>query len=467
MFEIATEPSAFLTWVSFGLYTSIVPQLIVSKVCNSFYNATVCSELSTGTHKWEERHVYEQATKWNSICFAAIGIPSLFTVMIVGALSDVVSKKKLLLLPPVLLSIQNVVLMLSAKFMSSSMVFVVLAVGLTSIYGGYQGCEMLAYSYMADVTEADQVRTVRMSVLGGLMFVAFGLSSFACGVLLKKYGFISVFSLGLATSLTHLVFVVFMLPEISNQASNDNNLKTFGNSVSSSLAYFRDACVRIKVFSKKYLFSWKNKHVGLLLIACLFARAALIGETVIIVLFLKHRPLALSPDKIGEFILALQLSSGLGVVVLVVVSLNLFKPSDLFIVVTGHISSMSTFLAIGLLQDSRAIFGVTPLALGYSLPSSGIKSMITKLVQPDEVSTALSCLGLVNVVSLVLITFSCNELFRFTATFFPGMSVVLLAISSLIALLLTITASLCYCKDESNTLDIPFDIIKSEYEIID
>ncbi len=193
MVQIATEPSILLACVSFGIFSSMVPQLIVSKVCHSYYNnATTCKELSTGNYELEEKRVYDLAAKWNTACFAAISVPSLFTSLVVGALSGVLSKRKLLLLPPILLTIQAVILILCAKFISSSMVFVVLASGLTSIYGDFQGYSILLYSYMADVTRADQSRTVRMSALGGISFLGLGLGSFVAGILLERYSFISI-----------------------------------------------------------------------------------------------------------------------------------------------------------------------------------------------------------------------------------------------------------------------------------
>lgn len=466
MFVIATEPFVFLACISFGVYMSIVPQLIVSKVCFSHYNATVCRELSTGNYKLEEKHVYDQATKWNSICYAAICVPSLFTTMVMGALSDISSKKRLLLLPPILLSIQTVILMLSAKFLGSSMAFVVLAAGLTSIYGDVQGYVMLAYSYMADVTEANQGRTVRMTILGGSMFVSVGISSFVSGILLKTYGFISAFSLGLAASGTNLIFVALILPETWKGASKASNDHTLKKKLSSFVVSLRVACVSIIKFFKTYLFSWKNKHVGMLLVSSLFTHSALIGEGVILVLFLKHRPLALSPDRIGEFVLVLQIITGFGVVILAVISQKCFKPSDPLVIIIGQISVIATYSAIGLSKDWKTLFGVSPLALAYSQALSGIRSMITKLVQPNEVSTALSCIAFVNIVSWVLITFSCNEVFRLTATYFPGMSMILLAISCFIGLLAGVAAFLCIPKEEKDCSDSQVLIDSKNYHSI-
>ena len=95
----ASEPFIFLYLVSLGANDSLFPQLVISKLCQERYNSTVCGNLASKQFKAEENVVYEQATTWNTIIFASVYIPSLFTVLPVGALPDVISKRKILFLP--------------------------------------------------------------------------------------------------------------------------------------------------------------------------------------------------------------------------------------------------------------------------------------------------------------------------------------------------------------------------------
>ncbi len=447
MFRIATEPFIFLAIFSYGVYVSINPQLIVFKVCQTKYHQDICTVLSTGKNVKEEKQIYQEATKWNTICFVSIFIPSLLVIIPIGAITGVVSTKRLLLLPPIITTIQTVILMLCAKYATSSMVFLALAASLTSLYGDIQGYLMLAFSYMAAATEENEDRTVRMHVLGGIIYVSFGVSSFISGILLENYGFIIALSASLVASVANLFFVLFVLKDIppSDYIASD------GENVREKLLKFcnhlKTACLNGLQFLKKSLFCWKNKHIGLLLVATFFTNSALTGQDIVLVLFLLQQPLTMSSDKVGIFVLAQQCMTGFGVVILVLISRKFFKPSDHYLVLIGQISVTLTFLSIGLSTDSKYIFAVTPLAIATSFPLSGITTILTKSVQPSEHSTALSCVSVVHLTSLILIAFGCKVLYVSTAGYFPGLNIILLAITSFLGLPAAIASF--YCNRDS------------------
>ncbi len=446
MFRIATEPFLFLSFISYGTYITIVPQLLIYKVCRSNYHGDICSELLSTKYKQEEKLVYEEAAKWNTICFVSMSVPSLLFIWLAGALADIVGKKTLLLLPAIILTIQTMILMLTARFATSSMIFVVLAAALTSVYGDIQGQYMLAYSYMADATDVKEDRTVRMSVLGGLVYISIGVSSFVSGILLQNYGFVLALVPSLVASVTNFVFVAFILPDLADIPPTTGHPKydeDFKERLSKFLKHFTASCSHSIMFFKKYLFSRKNKHIGLLLLATFFTSAAIIGENVFLVLFLKHRPLAMTAGEIGRFMLTLQCMSGFGVIILVFISMKFAKPSDAGVIITGAISAISTYVAIGLTTDKRFVLALTPLAIGFSFTSSGFKTMMTNLVGPNEHATALSCVAFVKTISLLAITLSCGFLFRATLTYFPGLSIISLAFACLIGLVVAIASFYC------------------------
>ncbi len=316
-FVIATEPFMLLHFFSFGCYSFLVPQLTVAKLCHGFYNSTICDKLSTGLYPNEEQVVYDQATTWNSIIFAAVSIPSTLTILFIGALSDLVSKKKLLLLNPIIVTLQTIILILASHYMSSSMAFVAIAASLPSIYGDVQGSLMLAYSHMADMTEANQKRTVRMNIIAGSQFLSLGLGGFLTGMLLQNYGYVIAFSLSLSLSLLDIIFVAFYLPEAKIRPTNNTEgVKDFFADVRGTL---ETTLLNIIHFVKKYLLSWKRKHVGLLILAISFTNLAGVGEISVLVLFLQHEPLGLSANQIGEFLLALEFTRCAGVLMIAVI----------------------------------------------------------------------------------------------------------------------------------------------------
>ncbi len=161
--NVATEPYLFLYCLALGVSLTITPQLMVSKVCHQMYNGTVCDKLSTGIYKNQEKVVFEKAASWNIINFSAVYIPSACNTLFVGALSDILSKKMLLLAVPIFTTLQSFVYIISSHDPSTSIWLLAFGTSLTAVFADVQGAIMFAYSYMADVTDADRSRTVRMN----------------------------------------------------------------------------------------------------------------------------------------------------------------------------------------------------------------------------------------------------------------------------------------------------------------
>ncbi len=226
MLNVATEPYLFLYFITYGVSFTVTPQLIISKVCHGIYNDTVCENISTGNYKNQEKIVYDKAASWNIINFSAVYIPSAFNTLLIGALSDIVGKKKLLLIVPIFTTLQSIVYMLSACNVSTSLWLLVFGTCLTSVFADVSGAVMLAFSYLADVTSADENRTARMNILAAMMFLSIGASSYCSGILLKRYGFIGAFTLSTAASVANFIFVAFLLQDEKDKKPKERSDST-------------------------------------------------------------------------------------------------------------------------------------------------------------------------------------------------------------------------------------------------
>ncbi len=443
---LSTDLFIILYYISEGVFNSVVPELAIKKVCYQMYNSTICEHLSSGKYPTEEDIVYSEATTWysNSVIFCAI--PSAITIMFLGAISDILSKRKLLLLIPIMDATKACILMISGSFRSSFVILVV-AMVMPSVYGGNQGAPMLACSYMADVTEASHVRTVRLNILEGLNFLSLGIGNFVSGFLINSYGFNVALLLSLSSAAANIVFVIFLLPEINaTQHENDAEeakktpTKPFVEKLSICWAYFKKTCLLIKKFTQKYLLSLNHIHVILLLIATFFTTATISGENVILVVFLQHTPLSLSETEVGFFLLFLQCVRGIGVIILALFSLTCCKSSDVVIIVLGQVSIIAIYLAVGLSKDRSTLFSVIPLTIALPMALSGMTSMLTKMVDHNENGTVLSFEAFFSIVGIIVMSVGCASLFNMASTYLPGSSVILLAISGFCGLLAALAA---------------------------
>ena len=87
----------------------IAPQLVVFE-CT--FNLTVCNQLGRSKFKTQGNRVYDEAAKWNALITFADGVfPALNLILPLGAMTDFISKEKILLVPTIasLMSHQSII----------------------------------------------------------------------------------------------------------------------------------------------------------------------------------------------------------------------------------------------------------------------------------------------------------------------------------------------------------------------
>ena len=108
----------------------------------------------------------------------------------------------------------------------------------------------------------------------------------------------------LAESLANFIFVAFFLANISqtdDSTDSTTNVESFQERLLKFQIHFKVGSWNSMVFIKKYVFSWKNKYIGLLLLTTFFTNLTMSGDNMVFALFLKHRLLAMSVCEMGKF----------------------------------------------------------------------------------------------------------------------------------------------------------------------
>ena len=285
--KCAAEPFIFLYTMCYGANITLFPQLVIRKLCHQRYNNTVCKNLGFKQFKSEEDVVYSLGAAWNATIFSSICIPALFTVLPMGAFASMVSKRKVLYLPPVVIVFQAILYMFCARYQSMPLGFIALAAGLTGIFGDLNGAVMLTFTYMASVTNNDHVRTLRFAILEGCLSCGKGFGGLIAGLLLRYYGFTTAFSLSLVASFLNILFITLFLQEPPESDKKDLKVEesvtseTSLNLCSQFLNSFRESCINVARFARKYFCSpAERKSVFLVLLAIFFEICALSGEDI-------------------------------------------------------------------------------------------------------------------------------------------------------------------------------------------
>eukprot|EP00112_Aurelia_sp_Birch-Aquarium-sp1_P026488 Seg940.19 transcript_id=Seg940.19/GoldUCD/mRNA.D3Y31 product="Solute carrier family 46 member 3" protein_id=Seg940.19/GoldUCD/D3Y31 len=443
--KCASEPFIFLYVMCYGANITLFPQLIISKLCHERYNNTVCKNLGSKKFKAAENVVYAQAATWDTIIFSSICVPAIFTILPMGALASMISKRKILFLPPVIVILQSILYIFCARYQSIPLAFVALAAGLTGIFGDLNGAVMLSFTHMASVTNNDHFRTLRFGILEGCVAYGKAFGSLIGGFLLKHYGFPTAFSLGVSASIFNILFIAFFLQEPPE--SNEKELKVEESVITDNcfnqcrkfLSNLKESFVNVARFARKYFYlPTPGKSVGLVLLAIFFEICTLAGEDIMITLFIKHSPLNLSSDEVGLYWFTLHAIRGTGAAFLGYIATKCFSPSDLSVIILGSMSIFATHIAMAFSTTKEMLFGFSVFTLAFSFAIGGIFAHLTKIVTEDEHGTALSFMAFTGLISINVIAFSANKVFTVTAAVFPGFSILLLVFSSFTALIIMV-----------------------------
>ena len=442
--RIFSEPFIFLYCLTHGIYFTILPQLLLYKSCHNRFNQSLCYSIEDNLSRAQNAEVFSEAAVWNMILTTSNVAISLACILPFGTLSDIVSKKKLMLVPPALRGLQCLIFILDIQLKTSNIELLIITVCLTSLYGDILGALSLGSAYMADAVPDGPQRTVRMIGLGACSYAGSGVGAFLSGILANKYGFTYSFILGFSISAVNIVLVAIVLPtEVQGQCGGDEHPLAHVEHNESKLEYVVNATkqtfVSIYRFATKYCFKVKGIQMWLLTVSYFFGILCLDGESAIITLFIKHSPLSSSPLVVGEYILLLMAVRGVGGFLLFLV-INATKMADSYIVFLGFFSFIGTYVAMALSTSQKMLFSFSIFSIGYPLTLSGLRSCLTKRVSVSEHGTVLSFASFISLLGSIPMTFSINSLFKYTADIFPGICILFLAACAVFGMLLALVS---------------------------
>ena len=449
----ASEPFILLYFIAVGLHLSVVPQLLLQKLCLSNFNTTVCS----GDLDGEENIIHKQAAHWNMIIFLIVTGPSIISVLIFGTISDMFSKKYLLIAPPIAIALQSVVYLVSSKYMWIHVGFLVAGAGLTCFYGDIIGAATLGYSYVADITDTSGHRTFRMAFVESSLCIGQATGSFIGGMLLHKFGFVWVFVTSLIISVINLGYVLFVLPkkptgEYEDIESDDDEVSEEPKATCSQILF--KMLLRLKIVIKYFSYRKKGFIVVPLVVAVLLVTCAIMGENMIIVLFARHSPLSLKANQVGQFLLLLHTSRGIGVFILSAIAIKCYHPQDYVIAAVGTGALVITHVVIATAKSLKILFAVTPFSAFIPLALSSLRSAITKQVSPTHHGTALALTSSISLIGVEVIAGVANGLYKATESTYPGAALLLLASMSTAAFLISgILYIYSMCTDNNKSIE--------------
>ena len=459
-----------LAFFIFGFNAITLPQIIQHKVCYNKYNSSICSRLKN--HPVIENDVQATAASWMSVIPLSALVPSLFTVLMIGPISDVIGKKRMMIVPPTVYLVQSLIFMALAgiedKFSPGYFFF---GYCITALFGDNSGCVLLSQAYISCITTS-QDRTVRLALLESSLFIGGLVAAISSGFILSYFGFIGGFAATGIVNLINLIYVVFFLPHenalahcpdptvTSKETGNPtleykerSQINKKGNTVSKDKEHVSDdesimknmnpvACLR-RISNAICRSDRRNRILAILV---LFSLALFInmGEAYMGVLFLKHSPFSLGFKDIG-YLLALQgFLRAFGLATIPYLFQVLFGFKDISIVMVGFCTQICYFLSLGFSTSRTMLYCVQLIGIPAGIHVAVLRSMVSKMVDADQYGASTAALEVVDVASSLLTNFLSNLIYFATVRIFTGFAIVLLGMIAIPGLIGSVIFSRVY-----------------------
>lgn len=441
---LSSEPIMFIFTSIFVINSSLIPQLLLKKVCLDQYNQTICDNIAQ--HKKEQVEVQEEATLWAMIIFLCELVPAFFMVLMWGPLTDIFGRRKKLIYLTLAMGMQNMALAFCAHFPDSSPAYLIIASLAAGTYGSASGVTMITYSIIADVTKTNLVqRTKRMTLLGFCIYTASVLSGVVSGHFVLAAGYTVVFLTNCGLTLVLYLYILILTGKrkrdqyenLNEQEedgtgtfsmANENGKERERSSISSrsSVSSFRyrdiDELNPFKLMKQVYQVIVNNESktpMFFLLITNFCSACVLAGDIYVLPLYLKNAPFNFSPEWIGYYITLYNGVGGISLGVLHVIT-HVFQVSDILIILLGIASQATLYILTGIARGIVLLFIARAACMFYSVSPPAILSHLTKLTSSKEYGAVLGILSLIHIFGLIVVSFAGLGIYQLTLALYSG-----------------------------------------------
>jgi len=469
-YKLSSEPIMLVYAFNYTMWVAVIPQLILHKVCLHKYADTseICSNI---THYPAQQLTIQKETSWWQMAFfLSINLLSIFTLLILGPLTDAIGRKKGFMFVAGAMVVMNIILVINTHFMSISPAYLLLCSLVAGSFGDLAGVILLTYSDMADLTDHDHSsRTIRFGILEGSLFLALGIGGISSGQLIERFGFTSIPIVSIILASLLLVYIVAWLPSKRSSKHDDvisterEELLTASREVEYSEENIIESSKKIKskesdenkvtlslfnpfthVSQVFNVFTVKETRCILILLFCSYCLAMfnITGDGYILPLYLKNAPFNVSPQTLGYLIGLHGFVGGVGALIGGVLSYR-FNVSDYTLLFVGIACQCTAFLMNGFARSLTLILIGRVVGMTHPVVSCTFRSAITKIAGGDNKhGSILAATECIDVCSGVVASFALLGVYRASLDVYSGIAFFVLAGISVIGILFLLIAKI-------------------------
>ncbi|XP_066249962.1 probable peptidoglycan muropeptide transporter SLC46 [Euwallacea similis] len=396
VFRPTVEVTVFLTFFGFFLCDSINTNLMIYRTCTVTLgkNKHMCSLLGNSTDpriKALEKLVQPKADIVSMVKSLVDGFSNAILCLFVGPWSDRFGRRPVIVINVIGIVLMNVVMVLFSIFETISPWYMMLCSVPVILTGGGGSLLTVMFAYLTDVTSG-QNRGFRMGMFEAVMAMAVLLGSASSSYIYNATNYVIIYAIASLSSLLALAHALYFIPESLPNRENTSRFKAFFN-VRNPISMFRTS------FQSRPHF---NRAIILLLVLTLALYfIAIIGRNSVNFLFLRAK-FQWTLQKYTWFSSGASILWITSTMMVVYVLHHKLHVTESKLVLSGFVSLAIGAVIEGLARVDWLIYAATII----SYPSGGIspmtRSLLTKLVKPEEAGKIFALLNVVqNLLSLV------------------------------------------------------------------
>ncbi|XP_054829860.1 solute carrier family 46 member 3 [Eublepharis macularius] len=425
---LIVEPVICMYMFAYSLYFPLGQQYVYRRIweetVNSSFrdddNVSHCELNQSDPIFLKQKEVQEKASLFAMKMDLSGAILNILVAFVLVANGDCCGRKISLILPLVGNLVSSIFLSAMSYYSLPLPLLYALAFS-TGFFGGMATFLGGAFAFVVDLCENHKQKTIRIAVVDLIFGLVSGLGGLSSGFILKGIGFTWTFATISLIDMVNIFYVMCFLDDTVriSEGQQQSLMEGLKKTFSQVHALFKSSSFR--------------KRTSIILLLCTFMAYlfTVFGGMSLFTLYELNDPLCWNEIYIGYGSAAstsVSLTSFLGIVVL---SQRL---RDIYLVFIGIFSYLGGILMAAFANTTLLMLLARVPSLLHFMPIPVLRSMLSKVVLPNEQGALFACIACLEVVTGTISLTAFNSIYAVTVAWFPGFSFLLSAALCIIPL---------------------------------
>ncbi|XP_063061666.1 proton-coupled folate transporter [Engraulis encrasicolus] len=408
--SVSVEPVLFLSMFSLGLQIPLCTQYLWDRISEDLgYNGTDTGKCANHTGPVDplEKEVETQTAHWNLYINLGAFFISLFSSTLFGSWSDRAGRRPVLIISNLGLATQAALYLL-VFYLKLPVAWLLAGRLCSSLTGDFNATLAGCFAYVADTSDRGS-RTFRVAILEACIGLAGMFASLIGGPWRRAQGYINPFWMVLATSLASALYAFLFVPESVVPDPEARLLTT------------KHHRAVVRLYTRKGPEEEKGRlrrlHLWLYSLCFFVVVTVHFGSRNLYVLYELSAPLCWGPEMIGYGSAAQHLTYLSSLAGLKGLQRCL---DDSWVALLGLLSNACGLLVISLADTTALMFTGYGLCFLALIPTSVLRSKLSKLVDPSEQGALFASVACVEGLCSMVASGLFNSLYPATLHFMKG-----------------------------------------------